>query len=171
MSVLALALGALAVFLLLAYFQVPLIGWTVAVGLLALVARAIADLGVTGMRSCSRHSPSAPILNIPSCAGVVTDPILAVYRRILPDMSQTEQEAIDAGTVWWDGELFSRQARLEQAARHARRRASRAEEQALPRRPGRGAVRDVRRLGDHARAARTCRRRSGSSSRTRASSA
>ena len=22
-------------------------------------------------------------------------------------MSQTEQEALDAGTVWWDGELFS----------------------------------------------------------------
>src|SRR5438128_10408634 len=23
------------------------------------------------------------------------------------DMSQTEKEAIDAGTVWWDGDLFS----------------------------------------------------------------
>ncbi|MDH5578341.1 MAG: acyl-CoA dehydrogenase, partial [Betaproteobacteria bacterium] len=29
------------------------------------------------------------------------------YRRILPDMSPTEKEAIDAGTVWWDGDLFS----------------------------------------------------------------
>ena len=36
-----------------------------------------------------------------------SDRVLAIYRRILPDMSQTEQEAIDAGTVWWDGELFS----------------------------------------------------------------
>src|SRR5258705_12231552 len=25
----------------------------------------------------------------------------------LPAMSQTEREAIDAGTVWWDGDLFS----------------------------------------------------------------
>ena len=32
---------------------------------------------------------------------------LALYRRILPDMSQTEREAIDAGTVWWDADLFS----------------------------------------------------------------
>ena len=36
-----------------------------------------------------------------------SDPVLAIYRRILPDMSQTEHEAIDAGTVWWDGDLFS----------------------------------------------------------------
>jgi acyl-CoA dehydrogenase len=38
---------------------------------------------------------------------LITDRILALYRRILPDMSQTEKEAIDAGTVWWDGDLFS----------------------------------------------------------------
>src|SRR5947208_4925420 len=38
---------------------------------------------------------------------VVTDRVLEVYRRILPDMSQTEKEAIDAGTVWWDADLFS----------------------------------------------------------------
>lgn len=29
------------------------------------------------------------------------------FRSVLPEISQTEQEAIDAGTVWWDGELFS----------------------------------------------------------------
>jgi acyl-CoA dehydrogenase len=38
---------------------------------------------------------------------LITDRILAIYRRILPDMSPTEKEAIDAGTVWWDGDLFS----------------------------------------------------------------
>jgi acyl-CoA dehydrogenase len=38
---------------------------------------------------------------------LISNPLLAWYRRILPAMSQTEQEAIDAGTVWWDGELFS----------------------------------------------------------------
>src|SRR3989442_7724405 len=37
----------------------------------------------------------------------VTDGVLALNRGILPDMSQTEKEAIDAGTVWWDGDLFS----------------------------------------------------------------
>ena len=38
---------------------------------------------------------------------IVSNPLLGWYRRILPAMSQTESEAIDAGTVWWDGELFS----------------------------------------------------------------
>ena len=38
---------------------------------------------------------------------LVSDGLLRTYRRILPQMSQTEQEALDAGTVWWDGELFS----------------------------------------------------------------
>ncbi|HBZ30352.1 MAG TPA: acyl-CoA dehydrogenase, partial [Nitrosomonas nitrosa] len=33
--------------------------------------------------------------------------ILKFFRRILPQISQTEQEALDAGTVWWEGELFS----------------------------------------------------------------
>jgi acyl-CoA dehydrogenase len=34
-------------------------------------------------------------------------PLLKVFRRILPAVSQTEREALEAGTVWWDGELFS----------------------------------------------------------------
>ncbi|MGH8733737.1 MAG: acyl-CoA dehydrogenase family protein, partial [Burkholderiales bacterium] len=50
----------------------------------------------------------AGILNIPALRrAVISDRILAIYRRILPDMSQTEKEAIDAGTVWWDADLFS----------------------------------------------------------------
>ncbi len=37
----------------------------------------------------------------------ISAPALKLVRKILPPISQTEQEAIDAGTVWWDGELFS----------------------------------------------------------------
>jgi len=37
----------------------------------------------------------------------VTKPFLVVYRRLLPTMSDTEREALEAGTVWWDGELFT----------------------------------------------------------------
>jgi acyl-CoA dehydrogenase len=37
----------------------------------------------------------------------VSDRILRVFRRIMPAMSQTESEAINAGTVWWDAQLFS----------------------------------------------------------------
>ncbi|MFG0865881.1 acyl-CoA dehydrogenase [Pseudomonas sp. FYR_7] len=38
---------------------------------------------------------------------VFTGPVFDWFQRTLPPMSQTEREAIDAGTVWWDGELFS----------------------------------------------------------------
>ncbi|MBA1205195.1 acyl-CoA dehydrogenase [Pseudomonas capeferrum] len=38
---------------------------------------------------------------------VFTAPMFSWFQRTLPPMSQTEREAIDAGTVWWDGELFS----------------------------------------------------------------
>ncbi|MGL4994826.1 MAG: acyl-CoA dehydrogenase family protein, partial [Deefgea sp.] len=38
---------------------------------------------------------------------LVTGPLFTVFRKITPPMSQTEQEAVDAGTVWWDRDLFS----------------------------------------------------------------
>ena len=34
-------------------------------------------------------------------------PMFAWFQKVLPPMSATERDAIDAGTVWWDGELFS----------------------------------------------------------------
>ena len=40
---------------------------------------------------------------------LLTRPALALYRRKLPAVSETEQAALDAGTVWWDAELFSGQ--------------------------------------------------------------
>jgi len=38
---------------------------------------------------------------------LVSDGVLAAFRKIMPPMSQTEREALEAGTVWWDGDLFS----------------------------------------------------------------
>jgi acyl-CoA dehydrogenase len=37
----------------------------------------------------------------------ITRPALDAYRKLLPTMSDTEREALEAGNVWWDGELFS----------------------------------------------------------------
>lgn len=39
--------------------------------------------------------------------GLLSGPIFRIYKKLLPQMSQTEQEALEAGTVWWDGDLFS----------------------------------------------------------------
>ena len=38
---------------------------------------------------------------------VLTKPLLRAFRSVLPAMSQTEIDALEAGTVWWEGELFS----------------------------------------------------------------
>ena len=42
-----------------------------------------------------RRAKTAPIEDVP------------MFRKIMPEMSQTERDAIEAGTVWWDAELFS----------------------------------------------------------------
>ena len=48
------------------------------------------------------------LLNIKSLRQTfITKPFLLVYRRLLPSMSSTEKEALEAGTVWWEGELFT----------------------------------------------------------------
>ncbi len=38
---------------------------------------------------------------------MLSGPLFAWFQKVLPPMSDTEREAIEAGTVWWDGELFS----------------------------------------------------------------
>ena len=47
-------------------------------------------------------------LNVPFLRRkVISGYILDMYRKEMPSISRTEEEAIEAGTVWWDGELFS----------------------------------------------------------------
>lgn len=38
---------------------------------------------------------------------LITPHLLALFKRILPTMSDTERDALEAGTTWWDAELFS----------------------------------------------------------------
>ena len=48
------------------------------------------------------------ILAVPAIRRLlVSNQILKIFRKMLPQISQTEQEALDAGTVWWEGDLFS----------------------------------------------------------------
>ncbi|MDD2885817.1 MAG: acyl-CoA dehydrogenase [Dechloromonas sp.] len=37
---------------------------------------------------------------------LISRPIFSTYRKVLPQMSDTERDALEAGTVWWEGELF-----------------------------------------------------------------
>ncbi|MEI7189536.1 acyl-CoA dehydrogenase FadE [Dickeya dianthicola] len=47
-----------------------------------------------------------PLLATPLRQRFISAPALTAFRRVMPPMSKTEKEAIDAGTTWWEGELF-----------------------------------------------------------------
>ncbi|MBI2778312.1 MAG: acyl-CoA dehydrogenase [Gammaproteobacteria bacterium] len=48
------------------------------------------------------------LLGIPALRRpLISNRILPWFRAALPPMSQTERDAIEAGTVWWEGDLFS----------------------------------------------------------------
>jgi acyl-CoA dehydrogenase len=48
------------------------------------------------------------LLNLrPLRIALISRPFMRGYRRLLPAMSNTERDALEAGTVWWEGELFT----------------------------------------------------------------
>lgn len=46
-------------------------------------------------------------LNLLPLRRLLSKQILAIYQRAMPSMSRTEREALEAGTIGWDSELFS----------------------------------------------------------------
>src|SRR5690554_2750146 len=47
-----------------------------------------------------------PLLITPLRRSLFTSPILKTFRKIMPEMSETESDALEAGTVWWEGDVF-----------------------------------------------------------------
>lgn len=48
-----------------------------------------------------------PLNVLPLRRAMISRPLLRVFKRVLPKLSDTEQTALDAGTVGFEGELFS----------------------------------------------------------------
>ena len=103
------ALCTLALLLALALFRAPIFVWTAALGVIgATWATVLGFSAAANTVLFAAFVALAATCNVPMLRRrLFSDPVLALYRRILPDMSQTEKEAIDAGTVWWDADLFS----------------------------------------------------------------
>jgi acyl-CoA dehydrogenase len=92
----------------LAYHRANGLAWTL--GLVTLVAFLTAMKAPAGVLAAAWIAVAVfAALSIlkPLRAAVVTRPIFAIYKKILPQVSQTEQEALDAGSIWWDADLFS----------------------------------------------------------------
>ena len=52
--------------------------------------------------------PLATLLTVTSLRhAIIIKPLLAFYRKVMPSMSDTEREALEAGTIWWEAEVFS----------------------------------------------------------------
>jgi acyl-CoA dehydrogenase len=102
-------LAALAIFIILAFYRASITSWVLAIMVVVPVISIMA-----------RFSDSVLIVigvalllfimffGIPYLRrNVISGAVFNIFRKVLPQISATEQEAIDAGTVWWDGELFS----------------------------------------------------------------
>ena len=93
----------------LAYANASGIVWTLALGAFIAWCWAAALLPVALVATLAAFfAVIAIIFNVPILRRkIVSDPVLAMFRKVMPPMSQTEREAIEAGTVWFDAELFS----------------------------------------------------------------
>jgi len=102
-------LAALAIFILLAFSRASITSWVLAIIVIVPVIAIQASFSDTVLQGVAAALLLFIMLfGIPFLRrNLVSGAVLNIFRKILPQISATEQEAIDAGTVWWDGELFS----------------------------------------------------------------
>ncbi len=94
--------------LVLAYQRVSLLTATIAYGGALLLYTWFGSAGLAWLIVLWLVLAGLVLLNIDAFRiRFITRPFLRTYRRMLPTMSQTEKDALEAGTVWWDGELFT----------------------------------------------------------------
>ena len=92
-----------------AYLRLPLIVWTLllAVGLINVQLYADIELSQKYLLWMIFAALVVP-LNIKIIRRTVfTRAVYRAMKKVMPTISQTEQEALDAGDVWWEAELFS----------------------------------------------------------------
>jgi len=102
-------LAALAIFVLLAFSRASITSWVLAMIVIVPVIAIQASFSDTVLQGIAVALLLFILLfGVPFMRrNLVSGAVLNIFRKILPQISATEQEAIDAGTVWWDGELFS----------------------------------------------------------------
>ncbi|CAN5284775.1 acyl-CoA dehydrogenase [soil metagenome] len=89
-----------------AYYRARLIIWAAVFGALLALAQLVAqDFSVLPWLAYAVIF--VPLHVKPLRRMLLSRRLLRWFRSALPPMSDTERAAIDAGSVWWDGELFS----------------------------------------------------------------
>ena len=92
----------------LAYGRAPLFLWggAILVWWLALAITAAFPVWVTVVVALAWCGVVFLLGHRPTRKRLITVPIFKAFAKALPQMSQTERDALEAGTVWWEGELF-----------------------------------------------------------------
>ena len=106
-----LLLTLLAISLVCAFYGTTLLTWTAAMAAGIVVVAATGSVPLLSLVAITVVFAAIAIpLNLkPWRQQFISAPFLAQFRRMLPDISPTEQAALDAGTVGWEGELFAGQ--------------------------------------------------------------
>ncbi len=102
-------LAGVVVSLIAAYLRVQLLPWTLATAAAILVAGVLVHAPALAVALPLLVLGAVAIpLNLPEFRRrKLSAPLLALFRKALPQLSATEQIALDAGTVGFEGELFS----------------------------------------------------------------
>jgi acyl-CoA dehydrogenase len=130
MSTLLIVGVTLGVLWVLAAVEGPFWAWVAALGASLAVATGVHGLGL-GTGILWGAWGLVAVLAIPVVRlALWTRPLRAMTRRALPPVSVTEREALDAGTVWWDADLFSGRPRWDRLMDHPAPRLT-ADEQAF----------------------------------------
>ena len=92
----------------LAYRSIPLRESTVSLGLLLIIYSILGEPAGFYLVLLWISFGLLVSVNIPEIRqNYYSARILKIYRSVLPKISKTEQEAIEAGNTWWDAELFT----------------------------------------------------------------
>lgn len=90
----------------LSYFRAPLMIWVI--GLITTVVTLIwLDISWWLIAPTLLLTLILMVLLSPLRKRYISEPLFVWFKKALPNLSDTEQQALDAGTVWWDHELFS----------------------------------------------------------------
>lgn len=104
MDILLSTLGFFAVLSACLYHRISLFISLAALTITMLVLSLFGPVGIIGW---SLYLAAIALFTVPSIRqAAISAKALSVFKKVLPAMSQTEKEALDAGTVWWEAELF-----------------------------------------------------------------
>lgn len=99
---------AIAVIWALAYFRAGRLAWTVVLAILLALGMFTSDLSYLFWSIIwLLFLAAVAVVNISRLRRrYISGPAFMLFREMLPPISMTEREALEAGTVWWDRELF-----------------------------------------------------------------